>query len=39
MHWEAEAERIRQVEDPELRLALEVSLTKAQSRERDAGAT
>jgi hypothetical protein len=38
-HWEVEAERIRQVEDPELRLALEVSLAEAQSRERDAGAT
>lgn len=40
-HWEAEAERIRQVEDPELRFALEMSLAEAQSRERerDAGAT
>jgi hypothetical protein len=27
--WEAEAERIRQVEDPELRFALEVSLAEA----------
>jgi hypothetical protein len=32
-HWEVEAERIRQVEDPELRFALEVSLAEAQSRE------
>lgn len=39
-HWEAEAERIRQVEDPELRFALEMSLAEARSRERDdAGAT
>jgi len=38
-HWEAEAERIRQVEDPELRFALEVSLAEAQSREKVEGAT
>jgi hypothetical protein len=30
-HWEAEAERIRRVEDPELRFALETSLAEAQS--------
>jgi hypothetical protein len=38
-HWEAKAERIRRVEDPELRFALEMSLAEAQSRERDAGGT
>ena len=36
-NWEAE--RIRQVEDLELRLALELSLAEAQSRERSAGDT
>jgi len=39
-HWEVEAERIRQVEDPELRFALEVSLAEAQSGGgRDVGGT
>jgi len=38
-HWEAEAERIRQVEDPELRFALEVSLVEAQSRREKDGTT
>ena len=38
-HWEARAERIRQVEDPELQFALEVSLAEAQSREKVEGAT
>ncbi|KAI0245301.1 hypothetical protein BJV78DRAFT_1288304 [Lactifluus subvellereus] len=33
MHWGAEAERIRRVEDLELRFALELSLAEAQSRE------
>jgi hypothetical protein len=39
MDREVEAERIRRVEDPELRFALEMSLAEAQSRERDAGGT
>jgi hypothetical protein len=34
-HWEAEAERIRQVEDLELRFALEASLAEARSRENE----
>ena len=35
--WEVEAESIRQVEDLELRLALELSLAEARSRERNVG--
>ena len=34
-HWEADAERIRQIEDLELRFALEMSLAEARSRERE----
>jgi hypothetical protein len=37
-HWEAEAERIRRVEDLELRFAIEMSLAEA-GREKDAGGT
>jgi hypothetical protein len=37
--WEVEAERSREVEDMELRLALELSLVEAQSRERNDGGT
>jgi len=36
--WEAEVERIREVEDVELRFALELSLAEAQSREREKNA-
>ena len=35
--WEVEAERIREVEDMEIRFALELSLAEAQSRENDGG--
>jgi WD40 repeat protein len=37
--WEDEAERSREVEDMELRFALELSLAEAQSRERNDGGT
>lgn len=37
--WEVEAERSREVEDIELRFALELSLAEAQSRERNDGGT
>ena len=37
--WGVEAERIRQVEDLELRFALELSLAEARSRERNVGGT
>jgi WD40 repeat protein len=37
--WEVEVERIRQVEDMELRFALELSLAEAETRERSDGGT